>query len=526
MILTREKGKRMWGGLFSETSGSGGGEGGSGGVTPAWIDSTYLSKEFFNQLFVVHINTKVTVTDGMTTTETNTPGVMSPNDVIPEDVVEQDVPSAGYTTTTHVSIESIEAKSNFWSSLAISALGQGSGGGGGAVALADLVDVAISNPTNGQVLMYNSTTNKWYNGTVQSGGGSVTSITAGTGLSGGTITSSGTIAISSTYQSYISHGETAYRWTQNFGATDVNTALGFTITGTAGTTYNLGNFLTGITSTMINTALGFTPLSNQTTFWGQTPSNGVVSGNMTNVGSIDMKGLINGVQAIEMNNDSTTHGTGHGGYIDFHYNASSADYTSRLIESAENILKIQAKNSSGQSKYAALMVGENFDGSYLQIGNVRLVYESNNNALKVTDNNGNAANFYALGAVSALGFSSGSGSTAIDNLTVNSSVKMEDYSGSSLNVLSVTKATSATTVNYLNIGEAWSALYHDTRIYGYNVQLVSGNGAYITSMNGSGKVTFPNYIQASRFYLDSSRYIYLSGSSLYYYNGSTSIQIA
>jgi hypothetical protein len=40
----------------------------------------------------------------------------------------------------------------------------------------------------------------------------VTSITAGTGLSGGTITTMGTIAISSTYQGYISHGETAYGW--------------------------------------------------------------------------------------------------------------------------------------------------------------------------------------------------------------------------------------------------------------------------------------------------------------------------
>lgn len=133
----------------------------------------------------------------------------------------------------------------------VSALGQSSGGSGGATSLADLVDTAISNPSNGQVLKYDSTSGKWINGTITpgsttlaaltdtsissptngqvlkynstsgkwenanesgGGGGTVTSVTAGTGLSGGTITTSGTIAINSTYQSYISHGETAYGW--------------------------------------------------------------------------------------------------------------------------------------------------------------------------------------------------------------------------------------------------------------------------------------------------------------------------
>ena len=42
--------------------------------------------------------------------------------------------------------------------------------------------------------------------------GTVTSVTAGTGLAGGTITTSGTISINSTYQTYISNGNTAYGW--------------------------------------------------------------------------------------------------------------------------------------------------------------------------------------------------------------------------------------------------------------------------------------------------------------------------
>ena len=521
MILTREKGKRMWGGLFSETSGSGGGEGGSGGVTPAWIDSTYLSKEFFNQLFVVHINTKVTVTDGMTTTETNTPGVMSPNDVIPEDVVEQDVPSAGYTTTTHVSIESIEAKSNFWSSLAISALGQGSGGGGGAVALADLVDVAISNPTNGQVLMYNSTTQKWYNGTVQSGGGSVTSITAGTGLSGGTITSSGTIAISSTYQSYISHGETAYQWIQGNPLSGYATKSWVQDQGYL-TSSDISDMAT---QTWVGQQGFLTSVSG--TFWGNSWSNGgTLSGNIIidNGYAIRFKNSSGDNKNVLTLNSSNQLAIGYNtrqmGYVtDIQGDPITFATNNGTTGGTNNRLEVGEFSSAGR-----FWIKQGTQG--LRIGDGLIIWDSYNNALRVQKFDATAANLYADGAVSALGFSSGNGSTTIDNLTVNSSVKMEDYASSSLNVLSVTKATSATTVNYLNIGEDWSALYHDTRIYGYNVQLVSGNGAYIMSMNGSGKVTFPNYIQASRFYLDSSRYIYLSGSSLYYYNGSTSIQIA
>ena len=54
-------------------------------------------------------------------------------------------------------------------------------------------------------------TNKGY---VTSSG--VTSVATGTGLTGGTITSTGTISINSTYQTYISHGESAYNSLSNY----------------------------------------------------------------------------------------------------------------------------------------------------------------------------------------------------------------------------------------------------------------------------------------------------------------------
>lgn len=46
----------------------------------------------------------------------------------------------------------------------------GTGGGGGSSALSGLTDVDISNPTDGQTLVYNATAQKWENGS--SGGGS------------------------------------------------------------------------------------------------------------------------------------------------------------------------------------------------------------------------------------------------------------------------------------------------------------------------------------------------------------------
>lgn len=42
----------------------------------------------------------------------------------------------------------------------------GGGGGGGSTTLAGLTDADISNPSDGQTLVYNSTTGKWENGDV------------------------------------------------------------------------------------------------------------------------------------------------------------------------------------------------------------------------------------------------------------------------------------------------------------------------------------------------------------------------
>lgn len=110
----------------------------------------------------------------------------------------------------------IRITTGFYSDTFISALGVGSSGGGGGVDMEQVWE-ALAASTNEQINATHLTTaltgyatQSWV--ISQGFTGSVTSITAGTGLSGGTITTSGTIAISTEYQGYISHGETAYGW--------------------------------------------------------------------------------------------------------------------------------------------------------------------------------------------------------------------------------------------------------------------------------------------------------------------------
>ena len=131
---------RMWGG--SGGSGSSGGGGGGdvmGGVTKAWVNQNFVSIEFFGRLF-----------------ETYDSATPTPTQVLPNDM--------------ESTITNIKAKFGLWTEQYLSALGQGSGGGGGgASALSDLVDVTITNPTQGQVLTYDGN-GHWINGAAASGG--------------------------------------------------------------------------------------------------------------------------------------------------------------------------------------------------------------------------------------------------------------------------------------------------------------------------------------------------------------------
>lgn len=119
-------------------------------------------------------------------------------------------------------------------------------------------------------------------------------------------------------------------------------------------------------------------------------------------------GKITGFDGIELNTRGTL--SGYGGYIDYHYGGNSANYTSRLIEESSGILSFKSISTAG------FVVGSD-NGDYLQIGNIRLVYDSGRNAIKIQTSAGSAANLYTLGGISALGMSSGSDGNINANLT-------------------------------------------------------------------------------------------------------------
>ena len=141
-VLNRDKIQRMvdyTGGAGTQSGSGGGGE----GVSQAWVNANFVSIAYFEQLFKAYKPAE----------QTGDPDVEVKPNTIDEDIT------------------NIKAMKGFWTEQFISALGQGSGGGGGggASALTDLVDVSISSPSSGQVLMYDGN-GHWINGSISMSG--------------------------------------------------------------------------------------------------------------------------------------------------------------------------------------------------------------------------------------------------------------------------------------------------------------------------------------------------------------------
>ena len=206
MILTRDKGKRMWGG--DSAAGGGGGLGSSalaGYATQQYVEENYVGKPFFNDLFTIHGKEKVTIVDGGSTTETETEIIMLPNE-IPSTVTTTDE-ETGVVTTTERTITSIEANYGFWSESFISALGLNSGGGGGGTSLNEPLlsinqaGLAAHPSASGQTIVWNGSA--WVYGNAGGGGGGTGTVTSvamtvptGFSISGSPITATGTLALS------------------------------------------------------------------------------------------------------------------------------------------------------------------------------------------------------------------------------------------------------------------------------------------------------------------------------------------
>ena len=336
--------------------------------------------------------------------------------------------NANDTTST---IDNIKAMFGFWTNQYISALGKnssGGGGGGGSSTLAGLNDVQFGTLANGQALVYDSASGKWVNGTVTP---DLTDYATKVWVQQqGYLTQHQSLAGYATeswvqQQGYLTQhqslvGYATESWVEGKGYLTAETDPTVPAWAKAATKPSYA-------FSEIGGTVAFSQLP--TLYWANVP-----------VGSSSDSATTPTFSALNVTNDAIVGGSVNAKcmelsfstpFIDFHHAVSNADFTSRFITTDYGVMSLQSKNDGGTSIASAFCIGEGFTGSYLQIGNIRVVYDSTNNALQIIKNDGTPAGLYATGGLSALGMSAGaggegsfsklgvSGDTTLNKLTVN-----------------------------------------------------------------------------------------------------------
>ena len=452
-----------------------GGYGGSssssgGGVSESWVDENYVSIDFFNRLFKIGgTRTTTDAETGQTTTETV--------DVLPNDTD---------TTITNIGARLSLYSLQGVSALGLGTGGGGGGGGGASALynLLDVspnsTGDGVLNAQNGYVLTYDSTAGKWKAApTAQA----YTLPLAANGTRGGVQTGYTTDAANRNYAVQLS-GEKMFvniPWTDT--NTTYKLTVNGTTNGASGGT-SLGTLYAIATSdaTAAN-QVWMRNSSNNGYEWRTLSSNAFDStsclplsgGTMTGQIVRDSSGwwvLGRDNAALRQNGGSSTGwapvlsvktetGSWELGAIsdsdttrnklilsyvtDTNYTGSVNDSTKVYFPTSAGTIALTSDNVASATKLqtARTLWGQRFDGTanvtgdmtdvgnitmgssngtYIQIGSIRLVYDSTNNALKVIKSDGTAASFYATGGVSALGINSGGAKTlTCYHFTANSS---------------------------------------------------------------------------------------------------------
>ena len=135
----------------------------------------------------------------------------------------------------------------------------------------------------------------------------------------------------------------------------------------------------------------------QTQLNGKAPSSHNHSGDSLNPASIEFKGS-----------------SSHGGYIDFHYGQSTADYTSRIIEDASGKLSITASSgvyiNGSKAATASDLAGKSDTGH----GHIYLTANTDNRSVNTTPNDYNGVfKISGLKQNASIGLSSGTTYSAV-----------------------------------------------------------------------------------------------------------------
>ena len=314
MILTRDKGMRMWGN-------GGNGAGGSGSMSPSqlagfatqdWVNENFLSLETGGRVNgPVYINDQLDVFGLLTCEGGRQVATREWTERTFVKIAWFDQIFQVFNNTTKISVNgtipsdtskmNIKAMFGFWTDFYVSALGNG-GQVGNAIYLSQLADVNVGSPTNGQALVWNSSTSKWVAGTPSSGTVISVGLTMpqGFSVSNTPITSSGvlTVNFASGYSlptnTKQSQWDTAYGW-GNHATAGYATQTWVGQQGFSTTSWVSSNFASKTLESYFDSngnaksALKLTTVSK--TAWGQTywTANGVpdsISGNMSSVGNI------------------------------------------------------------------------------------------------------------------------------------------------------------------------------------------------------------------------------------------------
>ena len=438
---------------------TGSGGGGGGGVSATWVEENYISKAFFNTLFTVHGH------DADDTAVPPTDVIIEPNDT--ETVPDSIEAMVGLWTEKYLSALGLSSGGGGGGDVLAEPLVSINGIGTPTAANQTLVWDGTRwafkpyGQGGGSVTSIRITVPAGFN---------VSPSTAITTAGTFAITFASGYSLPSTADQ--ANWDTAYTWVNTNGQTVLSnshthsnkTVLdGITPTKVSNwdTAYSKANTLEGYFDTSGNakSALKLTTVSKKA--WGQTywTSGGVptdINGDMTSVGNISFSASgknIGGVAYFDTTNSRLGIGTTSPstslhvvGRVTCEYDSTKlgsfsnvrGEYFSRYgINSSGFTVITTGQSSSGSSTvrismtpYSAeepyVMIGRESslvlgstgiasnatyrDGTYIQIGGARIVWDSTNNALKVIKSDGtSAANFYATGAVSALGANSESG---------------------------------------------------------------------------------------------------------------------
>jgi hypothetical protein len=513
--------------------GGGGGEG--GGITPNYLAQNYVGILYWNQLFTIH-GKQTTTVDGTVTDEQD---ITLPPNSMPS---RTETTEGGVTTVVETTITRIEALFDFNSVGGVSALGYNPGGGGGGDTLneplASINNASLGMPTAaGQVITWNGT--QWIFDIPEGGGGggtgTVTSITAGTGLSGGTITTMGTIAISSTYQGYITHGETAYGWGNhaNAGYLTQSSLNGYaTQNWVTNQGYATQTWVTGrgyITSAALSGYATQAWVNNQgfltedqykgtvTSVKMTVPTGFSISGSpITSSGTLAL-GFTNGYSlptTAKQSNWDTAYSWGNHANAGYMLRTEGMKFEARTGYLAARL--VLADGSTYDSTRAALAQGSGYiewwstggffnhwmgnviigqdatdSTHYLQIGGGRIYWDNQSKSLYVVQADGStAANFYATGGVSALGISTG-GSPSVSALTVGT-LNVTSYADiSNLTLQSDMNANSCNIEmeggNITDVGDLTTSTIN---VNGTTIKRIYWNGTYLQVQIGSSTYNF------------------------------------